>query len=139
MNDLLDDLQKWETLRDEFMIQSIKIKLTLASGTFIVTLAFLSKNQIMFYKEILLVSWVCLVISIVLGMRAMAAGVSRYDRAFKGKMGELKGKAKELYERGKVLTSFEANTPKLQTWSYTIGLLTFFLFVVLNTWDLIKW
>lgn len=134
-----DFLQKWETLRDEFQIENIKIKLTLASGTFIVTLIFLSKNQIMFYKGVLLVSWVCLVISIVMGMWAMTAGVTRYDRATKGKKGELKGKEKELYEKDKVLTPFEARTPTLQTWFYTIGLLSFFLFVVLNTWNTIQW
>jgi len=66
----MSDLQKWEILRDEFMIQNIKIKLTLASGTFIVTLAFLSKNRVMFYKGVLLISWICLVISIVMGMWA---------------------------------------------------------------------
>ena len=135
----MSDLQKWEILRDEFMIQSIKIQLTLASGTFIVTLAFLSKNQTMFYKGVLLISWVCLAASIMTGIWAMAAGITRYDRAGKGKKGELKGKEKKLYEKGQVLTTFEAYTPRLQTWSYTIGLISFFLFVVLNTWNLIEW
>jgi len=136
---LVDDLQKWENIRDGFMIQSIKIKLILASGTFIVTLAFLSKDQIMFYKEALLASWACLMISIFMGMWAMTAGISRYDRAVKGRKGELEGKEKALYEKGKVLTSFEAKTPTIQTWSYALGLLSFGLFVVLNTWDLIQW
>lgn len=135
----MSDLQRWGTLRDEFMIESIKIKLTLASGTFIVTLVFLSKNQIMFYKGVLLISWICLVISIIVGIWAMTAGVNRYDRSYKGKIGELKGKEKELYEKGEVLTTFEAKTPTLQTWFYTIGLLSFFLFVILNMWNLIEW
>lgn len=135
----MSDLQKWETLRDEFMIENIKIKLTLASGTFIVTLVFLSKNQVMSYKGLLLISWLFLVISIIMGIWAMSVGVTRYDRAAKGKKGELKGKEKLLYDKGEVLTSFEAHTPTLQTWSYIIGLSSFFLFVVLNTYNTIQW
>ena len=135
----MSDLQEWETLSDKFRIENIKIQLTLASGTFIVTLAFISKDQIMSYKCFLLISWLLLLISVMMGIWAMNAGVSRYARAVKGKKGELEGKEKLLYDKGKVLTSFEAHTPELQTWSYIIGLLSFFLFVVLNTYNNIQW
>jgi hypothetical protein len=74
-----------------------------------------------------------------MGMLAMGAGITRYDRAVRGKKGELKKKEKKLYDQGKVLTSFDAKTPVVQTWSYTVGLLSFFLFVIVNIYNHIKW
>ncbi len=133
------DIQKWETMRDNLMVETIKTDITLTSGTFIVSLAFLSNCRIMFYKSLLLISWVLLIFSLIMGMWAMTSGVTRYDRAVKGRKGELEGKEKELYEKGKVLTPFEAETPNLQRWSFTLGLLSFVLFVILNIWTSIKW
>ncbi len=135
----MSDLQQWEILRDKFIIEDIKIKSTLASGTFVVSLAFLAKDQVMSYKIFLLISWVSLVLSIIMGMWAMTAGVNRYDRAIRGRRGALKKKEKELYQQGKVLTNFEKHTPSVQTWSYTVGLLSFFLFVIVNVYNNIRW
>jgi uncharacterized membrane protein len=135
----MNDLQNWEILRDKFTIEDIKIKLTLASGTFVVSLAFLARDQVMSYKIFLLISWISLVLSIIMGMWAMTVGATRYDRAARGKRGVLKEKEKKLYDVGKVLTPFEAKTPSVQTWSYTVGLLSFFLFVILNEYNCIKW
>jgi hypothetical protein len=135
----MSDLQKWEEVRDKFMLDYIKIKLTLASGTFIVSLAFLARNQIMSCKLLLLLSWVSLLVSIIIGMKAMGAGITRYDRAVRGRKGKLEKKEKKLYDQDKVLTCFDASTPVIQTWSYTIGLLSFFLFVIVNIYNHIKW
>lgn len=134
-----NDIQKWENIRDNFQIETIKTDLTLTSGTFIISLVFLSNCQIMFYKGLLLISWALLIFSLIMGMWAMASGITRYDRAARGRQGKLEGEEKKLYEKGKVLTPFEAETPSLQRWSFIIGLLSFALFVILNTWTSIKW
>jgi uncharacterized membrane protein len=135
----MNDLQNWEMLRDKFQIEDIKMTLTLASGTFVVSLAFLAKDQVFSYKIFLLISWVSLVLSIIMGMWAMTAGVTRYDRAIRGKRGSLKKKEEKLYKQGKVLTPLEKYTPSVQKWSYTVGLLSFFLFVIVNVYNHIKW
>lgn len=134
-----DDLQKWEFERDRFQIEQIKTTLTLSSGTFIVSLGFLSTKTQLLYKGVLYIGWTFLITSIIFGIWAISAGIDRYDRAAKGKKGELKDKEKELYEKGKVLFPLEAKTPSIQIWSFTIGLISFFIFVLLNVHRLIKW
>jgi len=127
-----DDLQKWEFERDRYQIEQIRTTLTLTSGTIIVSFGIVATKTQLTYMIFLYISWISLVISIILGIKALTAGISRYDRAAKGQKGELKGKEKALYEKGKVLTPFEAKTPSIQIWSFTIGLINFLIFVVIN-------
>lgn len=134
-----DPRKQWMYERDRYTVESIKVILALASGTFIVTLSFTAQKDDLSWKWLLLTSWLCLVCSIILGMWAMSSGVARYDRALRGATGRLDDKEKQLYERGKVLTRFESLTPSLQQWAFTIGLVTFFGFVLFNSWTSLKW
>ncbi len=140
MANIIDDIQKWEFERDRYQIEKIKATLTLASGTLIVSLGIINtKIPSLKYKGVLFTSWIFLIFSIIIGIFAIDAGVKRYARAVEGKKGELRGKEKELYEKGKVLTTFEAKTVDVQINSFVIGLIIFFLFVVLNIYSAISW
>lgn len=134
-----DDLQKWEFERDRYRIEQIKTTLTLSSGAFIVSLGFLSTKIQLSYKGVLYIGWTFLITSIIFGIWAISTGINRYGRAIKGKKGELKGKEKELYGEGKVLFPLEAKTPAIQIWSFSIGLISFFIFVLLNVHRVIQW
>lgn len=134
-----NDLQKWEFERDRYKIEKIKIVLTLSSGSLIVSLGILSTKIYLKYKGVLYISWIFLICAIIFGIWAITVGESRYDRAVKGKKDKLKGKEKSLYEKGKVLFSYEAETPGLQIYAFAIGLISFFLFVFLNMHHILKW
>jgi hypothetical protein len=134
-----DDSQKWELERDRYQIEQIKIVLTLSSGTLIVTLGFLVSKIQFVYKGVLYLSWIFIINSIIFGIWAITGGMQRYDRAVKGRKGKLEGKEKELYEKGNVLFPLEAKTPNIQIWSFTIGLFDFFIFVLLNVHNTMKW
>lgn len=134
-----DNLQKHEFERDRYLIETIKTILTLASGTFIVSLGFISTKMFLSYKGLLFISWLYLIISIYFGIKALNAGIKRYDRSVRGIKNELNKKEKELYEKGKVLTTFESITPDLQEYSFYIGLFSVFLFVIVNINSILKW
>jgi len=127
-----DDLQKWEFERDRYQIEQIKTTLTLTSGTIIISFGIIATKAQLTHMIFLYISWISLLISIILGIMAFSAGIKRYHMAAKGHKGELKGKEKALYENGKVLTTFETNTPSIQIWSFTIGLISFLIFVFIN-------
>jgi len=134
-----DILQKWEFERDRYQIEKIKSTITLASGTLIVSLGIINTKIVLGYKGVLYISWVFLIFSLIFGIYAINVGVVRYDRAVQGKLGKLNGKEKELYEKGKVLTPFEAKSISVQIYSFLIGLISFFVFVALNTYSIINW
>ncbi len=132
-------LKDFEFERDRFQIETIKIILTLASATLVVSLGFISQTAVLFYKASLYGSWLFLSTSIILGLWAMNAGITRYDATVKGSQGRLEGSQAELYKQGKVLRPFEAQTPRYQQWCFTIGFLFFFLFVFLNSYPQLNW
>jgi len=134
-----DLLALWQFEKDRYTIELIKIVLTLSSGNLIVSLGFLAYGIQLTYKLILYISWALLVVSIIFGISAIGVGIIRYDRIAKGAMSKLKGREKDLYEKGNVLTSFQANTPDIQVWSFAIGLISFLIFVFLNTYNAISW
>lgn len=118
--------------RDKFLIEEIKTTLTLASGTLIVSFGIIVSRAQLSYKLFLVISWISLVISILSGVKALNIGVLKYDRSIRGKKGELKDGEKELYERGHLLTIPEARTPKIQVWSFVVGLLCLLILTFLN-------
>ncbi len=133
------DFKYFESERDKFQLEQIKSVLALSSGTLIVSLSILNVKIPLTYKGVLLISWAFLIISLIFGIMAMTAGISRYARTVDGAKNKLTGKIKKLYENGKVLTKTEAASPGAQVWGFTIGLLSFMLFVLLNIYKNITW
>jgi hypothetical protein len=128
-----ENLPRWESTRDQFILEAIKANLSLSSGTFIVSLGYLAQEQSFEWKSLIYMSWLSVLLSIIFGLLSIEVGAKRYDVAIKGTTGQLMGDRKELYSKGNVLRWYEAITPDIQRWAFYIGLFTFFAFVVINS------
>lgn len=131
-------LQRMESEADKYSFEQLKTTIALTSGTLIVSLSVID-IKILLYKGVLYVSWLFLINAIIFGISAFTAGINRYRRTAKGLKGKLNGKEKELYDKGKILTPVEAKTLGIHIWSFTIGFISFFIFIFLNIHAIMKW
>lgn len=128
-----------ESIEDKYLFEQLKTTMALTSGTLIVSLSVINTKIQLMYKGALYISWLFLINSIVFGILAMTAAKCIYSRSQNGKQGALTGREKEMYDKGEVLTPFEAKTPCIHLLSFILGLVSFFIFVFLNVNAIMKW
>lgn len=138
-SELFKGFKNMEPTHDKWLFEQLKTTIALTSGALIVSLSVLNAKSMLIYKGVLYISWAFLINAIIFGILAQTAGINIYRRTSQGSEGKLKGKEKELYDRGRVLTLFEAKTPDVHVWSFTIGLVSLFIFVFLNVHNAMKW